>query len=255
MPSFQQRTEPGNEVAQGTPTGTIAANPDDARRAPRRSRGRSRSGGGPILVNGVLAVLIIGLAAAGWLILTQQERLDSGQRSLDQATARIQALEDRLRMTDETLSESDADTSKQIAFWDSEIRKLWDIANKRNRGWIETNRANTTKLTSSIAAAQTELNSIKSTVARLDSTVRGQQEIGDRVTALDMQMQRLLRTQQDLVDKANQAVQSSASLKATLESRVRDNEEAIAAIDAHRTRVNNDIVELRRALNVRPVGP
>ena len=70
-----------------------------------------------------------------------------------------------------------------------------------------------------------------------------------------MQMQRLLRTQQDLVDKANQAVQGSASLKAALESRVRDNEEAIAAIDAHRTRINNDIAELRRALNVSPVGP
>ena len=255
MPPYQQRTEPGNEVAQETPTGTIAANPDDARRAPRRSRGRSRGSGGPILVNGVLAVLIIGLAAAGWFILTQQERLDSNQRTLDEAATRLQALEDRLRLTDETLSESDADTTEQIAFWDSEIRKLWDVSNKRNRGWIETNRANIAKLTSSIGTAQTELNAIKGTVGRLDSTVQGQQEIGDRVTALDMQMQRLLRTQQDLVDKANQAVQASASLKAALESRVRDNEEAIAAIDAHRTRVNNDIVELRRALNVRPVGP
>lgn len=242
-------------MAQETPTGTIAANPDDARRAPRRSRGRSSGGGAPVVVNTVLVVLIVGLVAAAWFILTQQERLDSSQRTLDEATTRIQALEDRLRMTDETLSESDADTSEQIAFWDSEIRKLWDVSNKRNRGWIETNRANVTKLTSSIGAAQSELNAIKGTVARLDSTVQGQQEIGDRVTALDMQMQRLLRTQQDLVDRSNQAVQASASLRAALEVRVRDNEEAIAAIDAHRTRVNNDIVELRRAVNARSVGP
>ena len=68
-------------MAQGTPTGTIAANPDDARRAPRRSRGRAGGGSGPMLVNAVLAVVIIGLAAAGWFILTQQERLDSSQRS------------------------------------------------------------------------------------------------------------------------------------------------------------------------------
>lgn len=208
-----------------------------------------------MLINTVLVVLIVGLVAAAWFILTQQERLDSSQRILDEATTRLQALEDRLRMTDATLSESDADTSEQIAFWDSEIRKLWDVSNKRNRGWIETNRANITKLTSSIGAAQTELNAIKGTVSRLDSTVQGQQEIGDRVTALDMQMQRLLRTQQDLVDKSNQAVQASASLKAALEVRVRENEEAIAAIDAHRTRVNNDIAELRRALSARSVGP
>lgn len=208
-----------------------------------------------MLVNAVLAVLIIGLVAGAWFILTQQERLDASQRTLDEATTRLQALEDRLRMTDETLSESDADTSEQIAFWDSEIRKLWDVSNKRNRGWIETNRANITKLTSSIGAAQTELTTIKSTVARLDSTVRDQQDIGDRVTALDIQVQRLLRTQRDLVDKTNQAVQASASLKASLEVRVRDNEEAIVAIDAHRARINNEITELRRALYPASGGP
>lgn len=242
-------------MAQGTPTGTIAADPDDARRAPRRSRGRPPRGGALLVVNAVLAIVVVGLVAAGWVILTQQERLDASRRSLDDATVRIEAMEERLRMTDATMSEADADTNKQIAFWDSEIRKLWDIGNKRNRGWIEDNRANITKVTKSIGDAQTELNAIKSTVARLDSTVSGQQDIGDRVTALDMQMQRLLRQQRDLVDKANQAVQTSSSLKAALETRVRDNEEAIAAIDAHRTRVNNDLAELRRAVGVSPSSP
>lgn len=241
-------------MAQETPTATIAANPDDARRVPRRSRGRSTGGGAPGVVYAVLSVLVIGLAAAGWVILTQQERLDANQRTISDSTTRIRALEERLRMTDETLSESDADTNEQIAFWDSEIRKLWDIGNKRNRRWIEDNRANVTKLTSALGKAQTELNGIKSTVGRLDTTVQRQQEIGDRVTALDMQMQRLLRQQRDLVDKANQAVQTSSSVKAALESRVRSNEEAIAAIDAHRTRLNSDIAELRRALGA-PLGP
>ena len=244
-------------MIQATPTGTIAANPDDSRRPARRSRQRSSGGGSPVVLSAVVALLVVGLAAAGWGILTQQERLDASQQLLGDAATRIRALEERLRMTDETLSESDADTSKQIAFWDSEIRKLWDIGNKRNRGWIEANRANVTKLTKSIGDAQTELTAIKGTVARLDSTVSGQQEIGDRVTALDMQMQRLLRQQRDLVDKTNQAIQQSSSLEATLATRVRENEEAIAAIDAHRTRLNNDIAELRRALPAPPgvVGP
>ena len=243
-------------MAQETPPAAIAANPDDARRVPRRSRGgRSTGGGALVVVNAVLAVLVIGLAAAGWVILTQQDRLDANQRTISDSTTRIRALEERLRMTDATLSESDADTNEQIAFWDSEIRKLWDIGNKRNRRWIEDNRANVTKLTASLGKAQTELNGVRSTVARLDTTVKGQQDIADRVTALDMQMQRLLRQQRDLVDKANQAAQTASSLKATLESRVRDNEEAIAAIDAHRTRLNSDIAELRRFLGSAPVGP
>ena len=242
-------------MAQGTPPGTIAADPDDARRAPRRSRTRARSGGTPVLVNGVLALLIVGLVAAAWFILTQQEQLEANQQTLTQAGSRLHALEQRLRLTDETLSESDADTSERIAFWDSEIRKLWAIGNKRNRDWIETNRANVTKLTASVRSAQTELNTIKSTVARLDSSVKAHQEIADHVSALDMNMQRLVRDQRDLVDKANAASQMAASLKAALEPRVGDNEEAIAAIDAHRTRLNNDIAELRRRLSVGPPGP
>ena len=208
-----------------------------------------------MFVNAVLVVLLVGFVAAGWIIVTQQERLDANQKSLADAGSRIQALEERLRLTDATLSETDADTSEQIAFWDSEIRKLWDIGNKRNRKWIEDNRANVTKLTRSIGQAQTALNQLKGTVTRLDGAVQGQQDIGDRVTALDMQMQRLLRQQRDLVDKANQAVQASSSLKATLESRVRSNEEAIAAIDAHRTRLNSDIAELRRGMASGVPGP
>ena len=236
-------------MVQGTPPGAIAADPDDAHRAPRRSRTRARSAGTPVVVNGVLALLIVGLVAAAWFILTQQEQLEADQQALTQAGSRLEVLEQRLRLTDETLSETDADTSERIAFWDSEIRKLWDIGNKRNRGWIETNRANVTKLTASVRSAQTELNTIKSTVARLDSSVKAHQEIADRVAALDMNMQRLVRDQRDLVDKANAAAQIAASLKVAFESRVRDNEEAIAAIDAHRTRINNDIAELRRRLS------
>ncbi len=202
-----------------------------------------------MVVNGVLALLIVGLVAAAWFILTQQEQLEANQQALTQAGSRLEVLEQRLRLTDETLSETDADTTERIGFWDSEIRKLWDIGNKRNRGWIETNRANVTKLTASVRSAQTELNTIKSTVARLDSSVKAHQEIADRVAALDMNMQRLVRDQRDLVDKVNAAAQMAASLKAAFESRVRDNEEAIAAIDAHRTRLNNDIAELRRRLS------
>ena len=246
-------------MASSTPTGTIAANPEDARRTPRRTRGRSRpSGGALVVVNAVLAILVAGLVAAAWFILTQQEQLEANQRTLTDAAGRIEALESRLRLTDETLTESDADTNQQIAFWDDEIRKLWDIGNKRNRGWIESNRANVAKVTTSIGKAQSELNTLKGTVSRLDSTVKEQQEIADRVTALDMLLQRIVRQQRDLVDKANTASQLASSLKATLESRVRDNEEAISAIDAHRTRLNSEVAELRRAVagpGPRPVGP
>ena len=247
-------------MAQDTPD-TIAANPEDANRVPRRTRGRqarSRGGSAAVIVNTALVLLFVATAAAGWFIFVQQERLEQNQAELADAAGRIHALEERLRMTDEWLTESDADTDEQLNFWESEIRKLWDLSNKRNRGWIETNQANIRQLTASMGNAQRDVKSLQGGMATLDATVKKNQDLADRLTAMDMQMRRIVSQQRDLVDKANSASQAASSLKATLERRVRENEEAIAAIDAHRTRLNTQIVELQRASGLRggaPAGP
>ncbi len=229
----------------------IAADPEDSSRATRRSRVRSRSGstGTTVAVNVMLVVLIAALAASAWFVLTQQQQLDRHQRTLVEAQSRIGAVEQRLRLTDETLSESDADTSEQLSLWESETRKLWDITNKRNKGWIEDNRAAIFEHATALASAQGDLKTLKSSVSRLDASLTQQQGIANRLTALDVQMQRLIQQQRDMVDKTNAASQIAASLKATLESRVRQNEQAITAIDAHRRQVNANIEALRQDLD------
>lgn len=244
-------------MAEAPRSGALAADPEQAQRVPRRSRGRGRAadgGGGPFLY-AITVILAIGLAAAGWFIFTQQGQLETTTTALRTADERIVRLEDRLRMTDETLSEAGADTNKQLSFWESEIRKLWDIGNKRNRDWIEANRANITKATSNLQAAEAALRELTSTVARLDASVGQQQEVADRVMALDANFQRLVRQQRDLVDKVNAASQISASLKASLESRVRENEQAIKAFDAQRAQLNADIRALRTVVEGRSAPP
>lgn len=234
-----------------TPSPQIAVEPSDGR--PRRSRGRP-SRGTSAAVNFLIAIPIAGLVLAGWFIFAQQEQLRRADESLQDAQERLAKLESRLRLTDETLSESEADTNQQLTFWESEIRKLWDMGNKRNRGWIETNRANVQKLTASIASAEADLKTLKSTVARLDTSANRQQEIADQVTALDIRMQRLIQQQRDLVDKANSASQIASSLRASLEPQVKENEEAIRAFDTHRAQINADIRDLRRQIGLPNVG-
>jgi chromosome segregation ATPase len=232
-----------------------------AARAPRRARGRqarSRGGSASVIVNTALVLLAVAVAGAGWFIVTQQERLEQNKAELADAAGRLQALEERLRMTDDLLSESDADTNEQLTYWESEIRKLWDVSNKRNRGWIETNQANIRQLTTSMGNAQRDVKSLQGSMAQLDASVKRNQDLADRLTAMDMQMRRIVSQQRDLVDKANSASQAASSLKATLERRVRENEEAIAAIDAHRARLNSQIAELQRSTGSRsptPAGP
>ena len=222
-------------------TPAIAADPG---RAARRSR-RAPSGGGAAVANALVTVALIGLAAAGWFVFEQHERLLDSRRELSNAQTRIAALEDRLRLTDETLTEAGADTNQQLSFWETEIRKVWDIANKRNRGWIEANRDNVGKLTASLGNVEETLGELQGAATRLESAVGQQQEVADRVTAVDMQLQRLVQQQRDLVDKVNAASQIANSLKAGLERRVAENEEAIAAFDAQRLELQAAMVELR----------
>ena len=193
----------------------------------------------------LVVIPIIGVLAGGWFIFSQQEQLEKAQQALTDAEGRIAVLESRLRLTDEILTESDADTSEQMSFWESEIRKLWDMANKRNRGWIETNRANLQKLTNSVSGIESTLQTLQGSVASIDASMGKQQEVADLATALDMRVQRLTRDQRDLVDKVNAASQIASSLKAGLESRVKENEEAIQAFDAHRAQINTELRELR----------
>ncbi len=207
------------------------------------------------MVYALLAVGAIALAAAGWFIFQQQQQLRQTSTTLSDANARIRQLEDRLRLTDETLSDSESQTGEQLDYWESEIRKLWDIGNKRNRDWIETNRANVGKLTNDLAAVDGDLKAIKGSVATIEAAIQQQQDVADRVTALDMRLQGLVRQQRDLVDKVNAASQIASSLKAGLEARVRENEEAVKAFDAQRARINADINELRTLLRTSNATP
>ena len=225
-------------------TPALAADPG---RAARRSR-RSPSGGGAAVANGLVVVALIGLAAGGWFVFEQHERLLDSRKELSSAQTRIAALEDRLRLTDETLTEAGADTNEQLTFWETEIRKVWDIANKRNRGWIEANRDNVGKLTANLGRVEGTLNELQGAATRLEAAIGQQQEVADRVTAVDMQLQRLVQQQRDLVDKVNAASQIANGLKAGLERRVAENEEAIAAFDAQRRELQAAMLDIRNRL-------
>ncbi len=239
-------------MAEKSPSNAISASREDVSPGPsarRGSRGRSRAsdGGTSAGVRVILSVLIIGLLAAAGLLVVQQQQMQKNRQTRLQTENRLALLEERLSMTDEVISEADADTNQQISLWQSEISKLWNISNKRNKGWIETNRANVAEHTETIADTQADLKNIKSSVSRLETAAAQQREIIDRLTALDIGLKRLTQQQRDLVDKANAVAQTASSLRAALEPRVRENQQAIAAIDAHRTQVSADLAELKSA--------
>ena len=240
-------------MSEHPPNPSISAAPEDARRRPATAaRRRGDDGGGRMIgFTLVLAVLAAGLAAAGWFIANQHQLLTEEQRQVADARTRIEALEDRLRMTDQVISETDAETGEQINLWESEIRKLWAISNERNKKWIQDNQRLLQSQKTTIQALQSTNQSLKSSVARHEKALGQQQEVADQLASIELQLQRMLRGQRELVDKVNAAAQTVARMN----SDVKEHEQAIAAIDSYRRQFNTRLVDIEKRLDELSTGP
>ncbi|MDZ7670210.1 MAG: hypothetical protein U5Q16_12585 [Gammaproteobacteria bacterium] len=235
-------------------TGSISTNPDDGAGRHRTASASRRRGGGDggdsrILNNVILAVLIAGLAVAGWFIAEQYQRLEAEGQALADAQARLEVLEDRLRVTDEALTETGEATSEQINFWESEIRKLWAVSNDRNKKWIEDNQKAIADLKQSLSSIQATSREIQSTLGRHESAFARQQEVIDQITGVEVELQNISRSQRDLVDRFNATQQAVAQLRSGLAGRVEQNEEAVEAIDAYRLQLNSRLADIERRLD------
>ena len=199
----------------------------------------------------LLALMIAGFGIGGWFVFNQQQELLASERERAQTEDRLRHLEARLRATDETMTEAE-----------SEIRKVWDIANKRNKKWIEDNQAAVASHRSTLNSVESSLADLRSAVSRNDTKLQQQGEIVERLADVQEQVRTLVRQHRDLVDSVNTSRQVVATLKASLEPRVEKIEEAVSAIDGSRrqtgaqwSRLRDRIEELERQLNESASGP
>ena len=220
------------------------------RGSPRRGGGSSggSSTGRQLGTSLMIALLIGGLAVAGWYIANQQQLLAEAESKAQNADQRLKKLEARLSATDSALAQEGEDTSQKLGLWESEIRKLWAVSNERNKKWIQDNQAAVKKINSSINGIEATSRDLRSSVGRHETAFEQQQQLIDQLTSVELQIQQLTRSQRDLVDKVNTASQSVASLRASLAAKVEDNGEAIQSIDAYRVAVNSRLSDIERRL-------
>jgi chromosome segregation ATPase len=209
--------------------------------------------GGGIVAGLALIVAIAATFGSGYLAW----KLQQTQTLLLSADIRLQALESRLDFSNEESSQSVEAISAKLKWADAEIRKLWGVSYDTNRKTIKANSATIKTNSSQLAkiekqakaaakaskSAQTLADTHKLQLASLkkltsDDSVR----IGEALKNLDVQRIRL----QDTVDKANKANTDLARLRNDLGARVKNNEEAIEAIDAYRVRMNRELGELKK---------
>ncbi|QQD23431.1 hypothetical protein GJQ55_02560 [Venatoribacter cucullus] len=201
----------------------------------------------------VLGVLLAGLA--GWLftqVQAQQQQLLNAEKLLRSQAQNIEVLNERLSVTGENANLSVDALKTIVKEHDSEIRKLWDLANKRNRADIGMN-------SKAIAGVKTELSKTdkelragleqqKKQLASSDSAAQSREaELKKRLQKAEAQLVSLSGTELRLV-------QQGETIQA-LENEIARMKKAGIGADAADIRLQLEDVNIRLDRMQNAIGP
>lgn len=230
------RPEP-DEIARRQRSAKAGASqqpPKAVRQAPPPARGGSGVAVFALLVG------LMGCGGAGYLYW-QGELL---KVELQQADMRIVELEKQLEMTGDESTASMAAVQAKLKWADSEIRKLWGVAYDTNRKAIAANSDKIAVLTKGAGAVDAKiskaLGGTKADIKLVNDLLEAQQ------SALSS-LENSAAQQRGEVQKMTDAVRQMEKAEAELKRRIATNEEAIAAIDAFRRSVNQQLLQMRSA--------
>ena len=196
------------------------------------------------LMGPVMAILVVALIGLGWF---------SWQQSVQQALLqqRFNQLASKIESTDELLSQSGTALSVKLLtqqeeldnHW-SEIKKLWGVANDRNKKAIKAleqadavSASTHKKLTNGLAATVTEQQKLTGRMGEIGSESLAS---AVRIDELDERIEQ--------VDKATQKLRDNLEPKQrSFESKLQANEKAIESIDAFRRQTNQSLEALRQS--------
>ena len=178
------------------------------------------------LMLGIIFVAILG--AVLFLLLRSEQttsKIDSTSASLD---VRLSKIEDQLLMLDEVNSDSLIEVGAELQFLDKEIRKLWDLSNKRNKVNIE-------KLTKS-------LNELIQKYNKTDK------EIDDAIASINTELNNLTQSIENQPDLSGTVSKSETEIR-SLKRQILFIEESVQALEAYRTQNNQILLEIQNSIN------
>jgi tRNA nucleotidyltransferase/poly(A) polymerase len=169
----------------------------------------------------VFVLLLIGILALSLWVSELSKASDSINSRVE---SRLSILEEQLQLADSTSTEFLSDINTQLQFLDKEIRKLWDLSNKRNK-------VNIAKLTQDISKHAAALKEIAATQTN-DQT---------NISSIKNESQKL-RSLIDELSQANKENLNAQNKIAELNKSILLLEETVQAFDAYR-RQNNEMLQ------------
>ena len=192
------------------------------------NRKKRNIGGSSLLFISLLGLINLGgLVILGlWFFNASGYQQETGQSFVQ----RISFLEEEISSMKAVNEESIDSLEEQTKFIDKEIRKLWDLSNKRNRKNID-----------SLTIQLTEVNESFEKLFKSNNSILAKQ----RARALEIA--KLEKVQGDLKIKLTNL--NALSESSDISEKLKSQEEAIAAFDAYRKQVNRTLLELEEKLD------
>ena len=149
-----------------------------------------------------------------FLWIWQTFESEDNKSSMNLMDERLAIIEEQINIVDETNNDTITDISSSIQFLDKEIRKLWDLSNKRNKVHIQELSEQTIKIEQLLKSLEDEVSNNQSTITNMrdsiDQNISNIQELG--ISADDLSIIRLnlssIDTQLMLLDDTVQALNS-----------------------------------------------
>ena len=190
-------------------------------------RARKTGGGGFLFSSLILILNSIGLIILFlWFFNTSGNQQQAGQNFVE----RISVLEERLAQKDQQINILSEEVNADLKFVNKEVRKLWDLSNKRNRKNISEN-----------------LNSIENLNEKIESINKKDEVLSAQQRALTLELAKIKNIQDNINSQLDNF--DDITPNETGSDRLADIEESIDSFNAYRIQVNQSLLNLREQLN------
>ena len=179
---------------------------------------------GGLFVGFLYVLVFMSILALG---IWQNFETNAKKKSLESIYQRLGVIEEQINIADEVNNDSLTDISASIQFLDKEVRKLWDLSNKRNK-------VNITKLIDTT-------NSINNSIKTIELSLK---EASDRIKSNKLIIS---QTSQDLINLSenNSQIKDLDTAIRSLETQMILMDDSVRALNNYRTQLNQTISEIQ----------
>jgi archaellum component FlaC len=165
------------------------------------------------------------------LALWQNSEVDKKNKAIIILDERIAILEEQLSLADENNTDSMTGISASLQFLDKEVRKLWDLSNKRNKVDIK-------KLKEDTELISTDLNLLNEEITQLIELISKTNKEIDNIKKLSSQSTKDINYLKAL------PLQLS-----NLETKLMLTEDSIQALESYKKQINQTILEIQSEIS------